>query len=109
MCHTIQDNFCIYDSYEKVSKEKTCLPPWNDIEYEATPKDDEFSDSQEYSGEVVFGWVSVMASWRTIKQEILIHDEASLIGSLGGFLGLFIGFSFHGTICCVVDWIFSYF
>ena len=33
-----------------------------------------------------------------IHEEILIFDEISLLGSLGGSLGLFIGFSFFGYI-----------
>ena len=33
-----------------------------------------------------------------IFEEILIFDEISLLGSLGGSLGLFIGFSFFGYI-----------
>ena len=33
-----------------------------------------------------------------VFEEILIFDEISLIGSLGGSLGLFIGFSFFGYI-----------
>ena len=44
---------------------------------------------------------------KTIKSEIRIHDEASLIGSIGGTLGLFIGFSFHGSICYLLDKLFS--
>ena len=38
-----------------------------------------------------------------IFEEILIIDEISLIGSLGGSLGLFIGFSFFGYITTFLD------
>ena len=38
-----------------------------------------------------------------IFEEILIVDEISLIGSLGGSLGLFIGFSFFGYITTFMD------
>ena len=38
-----------------------------------------------------------------IFEEILIVDEISLIGSLGGSLGLFIGFSFFGYITTFLD------
>ena len=38
-----------------------------------------------------------------IFEEILIFDEISLIGSLGGSLGLFIGFSFFGYITTFLD------
>ena len=43
----------------------------------------------------------------TVKQEIRIYDEASLIGSLGGTLGLFIGFSFLGVFDYLFDRIFA--
>ena len=38
-----------------------------------------------------------------IFEEILIVDEISLIGLLGGSLGLFIGFSFFGYITSFFD------
>ena len=42
-----------------------------------------------------------------IFEEILIFDEISLLGSLGGSLGLFIGFSFFGYITTFLDVIVS--
>ena len=38
-----------------------------------------------------------------VFEEILIVDEISLIGTLGGSLGLFIGFSFFGYITTFLD------
>ena len=38
-------------------------------------------------------------------EEILIFDEISLLGSLGGSLGLFIGFSFFGLITIFLNMI----
>ena len=35
-------------------------------------------------------------SSKTVNEEILIYDTPTFIGTLGGFLGLFIGFSFYG-------------
>ena len=39
----------------------------------------------------------------TIFEEILIFDEVSLIGSLGGSLGLFVGFSFFGYVTPILE------
>ena len=38
-----------------------------------------------------------------VFEEILIFDEISLLGSLGGSLGLFIGFSFFGYISTLLQ------
>ena len=38
-----------------------------------------------------------------IYEEILVFDEISLLGSLGGSLGLFIGFSFYGFGATFLD------
>ena len=38
-----------------------------------------------------------------VYEEVLIFDSISLLGSLGGSLGLFVGFSFFGYITNFFD------
>ena len=40
---------------------------------------------------------------RTIAKELLVFDTNDMIGSIGGSLGLFLGFSFFGTISNCFD------
>ena len=47
--------------------------------------------------------ISFTSNSRTIHEEMQIHDEIWLLGSLGGSLGLFIGFSFFGSLATLFD------
>ena len=40
---------------------------------------------------------------RIIHEEILIFDEIGLLGSLGGALGMFLGFSLYGYVTTFLD------
>ena len=42
---------------------------------------------------------------RNVHEEILIFDEIGLVGTLGGSLGLFVGFSFLGAITPCVEFL----
>ena len=42
-----------------------------------------------------------------VYEEILIFDGIGLVGSLGGSLGLFVGFSFFGYVTPILDAIFE--
>ena len=43
-----------------------------------------------------------------IHDEVLIQDLSTFIGTVGGSLGLFIGFSYTGFIGNIVDYIFTF-
>ena len=40
----------------------------------------------------------------TVNEEYLIYDEVSMIGSVGGTLGMCIGFSFTNVISCILNY-----
>ena len=44
---------------------------------------------------------------RQIHQEYYIYDGLAMVGSIGGSLGLFIGFSFFDFLCLVLDFLYE--
>ena len=40
---------------------------------------------------------------RTFAKQLLVYDANDMIGSIGGSLGLFLGFSFFGIISTFID------
>ena len=40
---------------------------------------------------------------RTFDKQLLVYDANDMIGSIGGSLGLFLGFSFFGIISTFID------
>ena len=46
-----------------------------------------------------------MGSNREINKEYLIYDTLSLIGTVGGTLGLFVGFSFYDFLVMITHFI----
>ena len=40
---------------------------------------------------------------RILHEEVLIFDEIGLLGSLGGSLGIFLGFSLYGYVTTILD------
>jgi len=58
----------------------------------------EISDSKQV---IIEYWFS--ADYIEVNQEYLVHDIDSLIGNVGGTLGMFIGFSIRKTLSYFID------
>ena len=105
----MEDNACTYQQFDKIrDKLQDCSPPQTDIRYEAFVTKDEFL-AMKNPQPAIFVYIEPFSMMKTIKEEVRIYDDAALVASLGGFLGLFVGFSFHGTLCTVIDKLFSIF
>ena len=48
-------------------------------------------------------WTGLFSRNEVNIEEVLIFDNVGLISSLGGALGLFVGFSFFGYIGSIID------
>ena len=80
-------------------------------------KDDRQMSSKEYKKDktLAFGYkfkipnsvrdLRTEEPFKTVKTEYLIVSLMSLVGNVGGTLGLFIGFSFATTFELIMDWI----
>ena len=100
-CDKLKENRCMVQRFLDLreTKVKNCQPPSNEIEYGATF---EMPPKKKKKPNMLELRIHYEDS-RTVKKEVRIYDEASLIGTLGGFLGLFVGFSFYDTLCCLFE------
>ena len=101
-CLTLEDNTLTYQEVMRQRQSFSCPLPEYDVEFKAVISDERF-EGMKKSQKTIQVYFDQSSSFRYTKKEVLIHDTASLVGSLGGFLGLFIGFSFFGTISFLMN------
>ena len=106
-CVEAADQYCMYKKQTLEQIEplapatlKTCHIKSPKIKDAKTLRgEDEY---EEFSDFVLF---IEMGSNREFSQEYLIYDTLSLIGTLGGTLGLFVGFSFYDFLTMITSFI----
>ena len=105
-CQTSEETYCMYnywgwaEEFNIYSKYKQCLKPKTTILYEANPTKLEGEVSPNNSVDLLFGYAS---NEMEIEEEALMIGTSSYIGSVGGSLGLFLGFSFFTHLSCCID------
>ena len=54
-------------------------------------------------GDVQVSLFLIVTPEQVFHKEYLVYDDIGMIGSIGGSLGLFVGFSMYDTLCMIVD------
>ena len=105
-CLTNEETKCMYkywafaDDFNIYTQFKQCLKPLTTTLYEANPVQLEGQVNATNSVDLLFGYAS---NEMEIKEEALMIGTSTYIGSVGGSLGLFLGFSFFTYLSCCID------
>ena len=98
ICDNSQDNDNANIIYK--NKMRQCLRQKKFMEYSVKVKD--HSTNWKNTTSVSFS-IRFSEKVTNIYEEVFIFDNIGLISSLGGALGLFVGFSFFGYIGSIID------
>ena len=95
ICETEEEFICSHKVTQKLKDESTCLPACNQINYvlEVEYREDEDLPNARRNITILY---KISDTKMKVEEEYLIKDFVGMIGSIGGTLGLCIGFSFLG-------------
>ena len=64
-------------------------------------------NAEDVENEFTFDIIVEIGATRERQTEYFIYDTLSMVGTIGGTLGLFVGFSFYDFICMIIDLFFD--
>jgi hypothetical protein len=99
-CLTVKDHNCMMKYHSNRMVNPTCKPACSLTRYVGSVQGYEEGDSDKIT---ILGIVYTSTSV-TISEEFRIYDIYSFVGSVGGYMGLFIGFSFFDFGVMIVNY-----
>ena len=101
VCENFEDFKCIFEhwAYSAYPDYKLCLKPLKTTTYATDPVKLK-KKRQPNSVDILIGFAS---NEKKIEEETLMIGPSTYIGSIGGSLGLFLGFSFFTYLSCLID------
>ena len=105
-CKNLEDEICIGGPavWSKMIRIMDCIKPCKINTYKGS--DIEYSYYNSTSNDAHFSFQLGMV--KTVARELLVYDTNDMIGSIGGSLGLFLGFSFFGIVSFFIDKLFIF-
>ena len=100
-CNTTEEVNCNFGLIARGSRKKryTCLKLQKDVKYDGNI----FLNSKSEGNFTKIGLLMYFESTKDVKKEILMVPTADFIGSIGGSLGLFLGFSLFTYVSGMLD------
>ena len=100
-CTNIEDEICNGGPPVWTKIWETCewVKPCKIVSYKGSIIEYSYHNSTSDEAHFVFG----LGRIRTIGKELLVYDTNDMIGSIGGSLGLYLGFSFYGVASTLID------
>ena len=89
-------------------KNSKCLPACSQTSYQIRSEYKEDLEKPDAKRNITFSF-RFIGNTIKVEEEYLIHDFVGMLGSIGGTLGLFIGFSFLGGISFLLQQIHAFF
>ena len=105
VCKTTEEFLCAYEIAKKVKSSDLCLPQCSKTHYKLFKSVyTENTESETAKRNLQINYV-IPLKVMNIEKEYLIHDFIGMLGSIGGTLGMFIGFSFLGVISSMLEYL----
>ena len=107
ICETAEEYECSHEVTKKVKKNSNCIPNCNQIDYSLENEYQEYLEDPNAKRNITFAY-KISNPKMKVEEEYLVHDFVGMLGSIGGTLGLFIGFSFLGGLTNLLSHIQSF-
>ena len=105
VCETTEEFICAYEIAKKIKNSDSCLHQCSQTNYKLYKSiytENMTSENAKRNVQIIY---RIPLKDMTIQKEYLIHDFIGMLGSIGGTLGMFIGFSFIGVISSLMKYL----
>ena len=95
LCQTEEEFICAYEIVKNLKTKSSCVPSCAQLNMEQILDYRENQDASDAKRNIFIRY-SIPNTEMIVEEEYLVHDFIGMLGSIGGTLGMFIGFSFVG-------------
>ena len=102
ICNTVEEFQCSHKIALALKKDSDCLSACTQLDYEIVSGYAEDEEQTNAKRNITFAY-KIAKTKMKVEEEFLIHDFVGMLSSIGGALGLFIGFSFLNGVSFILN------
>ena len=100
-CIDYEQELCFFDSFYDIIYKANCSKPCSMVQYNGKIDFWDLNESNQNESSFVINLRFAAPLTSTLHEEYLIYDLFGTIGSIGGTLGMFLGFSCSGVLSLI--------